>query len=117
MMSDRLTDEEVAFYAGYKMGYYPPTEMQAQALAREVQEWRAIDRPVCPTCKGWTRYEGDGKVCPDCTDGHMSVEWCVAIARAVMEALTQLEADYAARVNGHSAQDRALKTISQAVRP
>lgn len=31
----------------------------------------------CPTCGGWTRYENDGKVCPnpDCVDGRVPADW------------------------------------------
>lgn len=29
-------------------------------------DWPEDDEGPCPTCSGWTRYQGDDKVCPTC---------------------------------------------------
>lgn len=76
-MSDRLTDEQVAFHAASR-------RVDAAALAREVQEYRAL-RPTCPTCHGEPTgsirecskgFGGYYDRCPDCDDGKMPLaEW------------------------------------------
>jgi hypothetical protein len=81
-MTDRLTDEQVARVATWAGA--EPEVWTAVALAREVQEHRAL-RPTCPTCEA-----GDcdcvsgatdtatphGYHCPNCEDGKMPLaEW------------------------------------------
>lgn len=87
-MSERLTDEQVAWYAGTSRTAKWTADMAVHenivTLAREVQEYRAL-RPTCPTCDGkqWWRHvaqsaegiEGDYvDPCPDCTDGRMPLD-------------------------------------------
>lgn len=70
-MSDRLTDEQVDYYAVNRCDYYPPTEVQA--LAREVQEWRQMR---CETCQWWGMTDPERD--PDWHDDHR----CHLVARA-----------------------------------
>lgn len=95
-MSGRLSDGEVAAWADPANCSGPPTLVEAVlvALAREVQEYRAL-RPPCPTCDGkqWWRHvaqsaegiEGDYvDPCPDCTDGKMPLpEWVALLVDAL----------------------------------
>jgi hypothetical protein len=91
-MTDRLTDEQVARVATWTGA--EPEVWTAVALAREVQEYRAL-RPTCPTCggSGQVTYEEyldppPWVVCPaNCEDGKMSVarmRKLLAIGAAVM---------------------------------
>ena len=81
-MTDRLTDEQVALAA--RLAY---DGAGVVALAREVQEYRAL-RPDCPTCGGSgerpinhqaDKYAEPYHVCPDCTNGKMPLNKWVAL--------------------------------------
>ena len=86
---ERLTDEQVAWYAGTSRTAKWTADMAVHenivTLAREVQEYRAL-RPTCPTCAAKRRVAtrsglGDDP-CPDCTDGKMPLDKWVALLLA-----------------------------------
>lgn len=88
-MSERLTDDQVAWYAGTSRTAKWTADMAVHenivTLAREVQEYRAL-RPTCPTCAAKRRVAtrsglGDDP-CPDCTDGKMPLDKWVALLLA-----------------------------------
>lgn len=83
-MSDRLTDEKVALYVD--MGNYPATSCASDdviALAREVQEYRAL-RPTCPTCLDGLSSAVPTTRCPDCENGKMPLaEWVALLVNTL----------------------------------
>jgi len=88
-VSERLTDDQVAWYAGTSRTAKWTADMAVHenivTLAREVQEYRAL-RPTCPTCAAKRRVAtrsglGDDP-CPDCTDGKMPLDKWVALLLA-----------------------------------
>lgn len=102
-MSERLTDFDVAnqlvLYGEVGSMDFDPDVL---ALAREVQEYRAL-RPTCPTCDGkqWWRHvaqsaegiEGDYvDPCPDCTDGRMPLDkWVALLVQTLTDAREDVE--------------------------
>lgn len=105
-MSERLTDDQVAWYAGTSRTAKWTADMAVHenivTLAREVQEYRAL-RPICPTCGGkqWWRHvaqsaegiEGDYvDPCPDCTDGRMPLDkWVALLVQTLTDAREDVE--------------------------
>lgn len=89
-MSDRLTDEQVAYIERRcNNEHFTLPWQEAVALAREVQEYRAL-RPTCPTCLGKGRqveYVGGPLAeCPACTDGKMPLaEWVPLLRASLMD--------------------------------
>ncbi len=96
-MSERLTDFDVAnqlvLYGEVGSMDFDPDVL---ALAREVQEYRAL-RPTCPTCggKGWSSVKGvmyeatdTSGPCFDCTDGKMPLDQWVALLVETLRSVT-----------------------------
>ena len=107
-MSEQLTDEQVAWYAGTSRTAKWTADMAVHenivTLAREVQEHRAL-RPTCPTCRGsqqimdlrcdncggsaslpfgmtCSNHLARPTPCPDCTDGKIPLDKWVALLLA-----------------------------------
>ena len=124
-MSEQLTDEQVAWYAGTSRTAKWTADMAVHeniiTLAREVQEHRAL-RPTCPTCRGsqqimdlrcdncggsaslpfgmtCSNHLARPTPCPDCTDGKIPLDKWVALQGDVAKSIDQL-------LNGHTITER-----------